>query len=125
MIQTEKIQVTTTGANGSASGSAVSARPLAGEVVALRVDWAATAPGGTSDIDVVCESDDDHPEITLYDKDNAATDVWVYPTIEETDTAGTGRSAYREIPISGHIKVSVAQCNALDPAVTVYVYVRA
>jgi len=28
------------------------------------------------------------------------------------------------IPISGRIKASVAGCNALDPAVTVYAYVR-
>ena len=123
MIQTEKIEVTTSGEDGSAAGSAVSARALVGEVAAIYIDWAATAPG-TSDIDVVCESDDDHPEITLVGKDDSATDAWFYPTIEETDTAGTGRSSYREIPISGSVKVTVAQCNALDPAVTVYVYVR-
>jgi hypothetical protein len=123
VIQTEKITVTTTGEDGSASGVGYSARPLVGEVVAMRVDWHASAPA-TSDIDVVCESDDDHPEITLYSKDDSATDAWAYPTIEETDTGGTGRGTYREIPVSGRIKVSVAQANALDPAVTVYLYVR-
>lgn len=123
MIVTEKIEVETTGADDGATGDGYSARPLTGEVVALYVDWSGDAPAG-SDIDVVCESDDDHPEIALYSKDNANSDAWVYPTIEETDTAGTGRSSYREIPISGRVKVSVAQCDALDPAVTVYVYVR-
>jgi hypothetical protein len=123
MISTEKIAVTTTGSDGSASGSQASARALVGEVVAIYVDWNGSAPA-TSDIDVVCESDDDHPEITLVDKDDSATDAWFYPTIEETDTGGTGRSTYRPIPISGMVKVSVAQCNAFDAAVTVYVYVR-
>jgi len=123
MIEVVKIPVTTTGADGSATGTGRSVRGVNGEVAAMRVDWGATAPN-TSDIDVVCESDDNHPEITLYSKDNAVTDVWVYPTIEETDTAGTGRSTYRVIPISGRIKASVAGCNALDPAVTVYAYVR-
>lgn len=124
MIECVKIAVTTTGANGAATGSAISNRALVGEVVALHADWHASAPGATSDLKVVCESDDDHPEITVYDKSDSATDAWVYPTIEETTTDGTGRSAYREIPISGRLKATVAQCNALDPAVTVYVYVR-
>jgi len=123
VITTEKITVTTTGADDSASGTGYSARALVGEVMALRVDWSGDAPAG-SDIDVVCESDDDHPEITLYDKDDSKTDAWVYPTIEETDTAGTGRSTYRPIPISGRLKVSVADCDALATAVTVYAYVR-
>lgn len=123
MIRTAKITVTTTGSDGSATGEGYSNAPINGVLKALRVDWHASAPG-TSDIDVVVESDDNHPEVTLYDKDDANSDRWVYPTIEQTDTAGTGRSTYQSIPVAGRLKVSVAGCDALDPAVVVYAFVE-
>ena len=122
-MQTVKIPVTTTGSAGAATGTGRSARAFSGEVLALFVDWSASAPV-TSDIDIVCESDDDHPDVTLYDKDNANTDVWLYPAAQETVAAGTGTGTYRPIPISGRIKVTVGGCDALDSAVTVYAWVR-
>jgi hypothetical protein len=122
MIRSVEIAVTTTGSDGSATGTAYSSRPINGRVQAIRVDWAATAPA-SSDIDVVAESDDDHPEIALYDKDNAATDLWVYPRVQSTDTAGSGISnEYQHLVVPGQrIEVVVGGCNALDPAVTVTV----
>jgi len=123
MISTEKITVVTTGADGSGLGEQVSAHPVNGELVAIYVDWGSTAPG-TSKIVVICESDDDHPAITLYDKTAAATDLWVYPTIVQTTTDGTARTAYAPIPVAGTLKVNVTLCNALSPAATAYVYVK-
>jgi hypothetical protein len=125
MMQTAKIAVTTTGADGSATGTAYSARPLCGELYALYVDWGSTAPAGTSDIVVTVEADDDHPAVTLYSKENAVNDVWVYPIVQNTDTAGSAvASQYQRLPVSGRIKVVVTGCNALAPAVTVYAWVR-
>jgi hypothetical protein len=123
MIRTAKVTVTTTGDDGQATGTGYSSAPINGEVKAVRVDWGATAPG-TSDIDVVAESDDDHPELTLYSKDDSAADAWVYPVVQSTDTGGSGvANVYQHIVVAGQrVKVSVAQSNALAPAVTVTVY---
>ena len=111
MFSVVRVRVTTAGSDGSAVGSGYSARPLCGAVRALHVDFAATAPG-TTDIDVVFESDDSRPETVVYSKDNSATDVWVYPTVEQTDTAGAGVSAYQNVVGAGRLKVSLAGCNA-------------
>jgi len=123
MIEIHKIAVTTTGDNGSATGTGYSTRAVNGEVRALQIDWGATAPG-TSDIDVVVESDDNRPEVTLYDKDDSAADAWVYPKVQSTDTGGSAISGEYQHPLAnGRLKVAVAGCNALDPAVTVYAFV--
>lgn len=124
-IRTVKVPVTTTGSDGEATGTGYSARPLNGKVRQVYVDWGATAPA-SSDIDVVGENDDDHPEVVLYDKDNSATDVWVYPKVQSTDVAGSAITGeYQFKALSGQrIKVAVGGCNALDPAVTVYVSVE-
>jgi len=123
MILTEKIQVTTVGADGSALGNKSSGHPVNGEVVAIYVDWSASAPG-TDRIVITCESDDNHPAITLYDKTASATDDWVYPSVQLTDTAGTGKAFYVPISVSGTINAAVTLSNALAVAATVYVYVR-
>lgn len=120
-VRTVKIPVTTTGSDGSATGTGYS-KPINGEVRALYIDWGATAPG-TSDIDVVVESDDNRPEVTLVGIDDSSTDAWVYPKVQSTDTAGAGIAGEYQHPLAnGRIKVSVAGCNALDPAVTVYAF---
>jgi hypothetical protein len=123
-VRTAKIAVTTTGSDGSASGTGYSAKPVSGELYAIYVDWHTSAPV-TSDITVTVESDDDHPAITLYSKSDSATDAWVYPVVQCTDTGGTAVTGeYQHILVSGRIKVAVAQSNALDPAVTVYVFLK-
>lgn len=123
-VQTARIAVTTTGSAGSATGTAYSARPVCGEVYAIRVDWHGDAPG-TSDIVVSVEADANHPEVTLYDKDDANTDLWVYPQVQATDTAGAAiDGVYGRILATGRIKVVVEGCDALDPAATVTVYLK-
>lgn len=123
MVETHKITVTTTGENGAATGDGYSARGVNGEVRALYVDWSASAPG-TSDIDVVVESDDNRPEVMLYSKDDSVADTWMYPKVQSTDTGGSGITGQYQHPLAnGRIKVSVAESNALTTAVTVYVFV--
>ena len=123
MVEVHKITVTTTGSNGSATGTGYSTRAVNGEVRALRVDWGATAPA-SSDIDVVVESDDNRPEVVLFSKDDSATDAWVYPKVQSTGTDGNAISGEYQHPLAnGRLKVSVAGCNALTTAVTVYAFV--
>jgi hypothetical protein len=122
-IRTAKVSVTTTGSDGSATGTAYSASPLFGEVFAVRVDWHASAPG-TSDIDVTIESDDNHPAVTLVDIDDSATDVWIYPVVEQTTVAGVGTSTYQHLLAAGRVKVVVGGSDALTDAVVVTVFAR-
>lgn len=123
-VRTAKIDVTTTGSAGSAAGTAYSDKPLNGELYAVRVDWHASAPA-TSDITITVDSDDDHPAVTIYAKTDANTDLWVYPVVQSTDTAGAAvASIYQHILVNGRVKVVLAQCDALTNAVRVYLYLR-
>lgn len=123
-MRAAKITVTTTGTAGSATGTGYSDRPLTGEVFAIHVDYSASAPN-TTDITVIVEADDNHPAITLYSKANSATDAWVYPHVQGTDNAGSAISGvYQHYPITGRIKVTLADCDALTTAVTVTVWVK-
>jgi hypothetical protein len=125
MIRTATIPVTTSGADGVATGEAYSDYPLNGELAMLVVDWAGTAPAGTSDIAVTVEADGQHPAVALYSKENAATDVTLYPVKQAAGTDGVLiADVYARIPVAGRIKVAVAGCNALAPAATVYVCVK-
>ncbi len=122
MLQSQKITVTTTGGAGVSAGTSYSNRPISGAIKAIRVDWAGTAPV-TSDITVTIDLDDDHPAVTLYTKSDSATDAWVYPSVQATDTAGAAvAGVYQDIVGTGRVKVVVAQCNDLAPAVVVYVW---
>lgn len=124
MLHAHKIAVKTTGVAGAAQGDGYSDRPINGEVQQVLVDWNAAAPA-TSDLTVIAEGDAQHPAVTLYAKQNAVADVNVYPTVQGTDTGGVALAGvYQNVFAHGRLKVSVAQSNALDPAVTVYVYVK-
>ena len=124
-VQTARIAVTTIGSAGSATGTDYSTSSVDGEVFAIRVDWHASAPGATSDIVITVDSDDYHPSITLYSKSDSATDAWVYPVVQSTDTAGSAVAGqYQHILASGKIKVAITGCNALTDAAVVYVYLR-
>lgn len=124
-VRTEKIIVTTTGADGSATGTAYSSKPLSGELYALYVDWHASAPAGTSDITITVDSDDNHPAITIYAKTDSVTDAWVYPVVQSTGTDGVAvASVYQHILVSGRVKAAVAQSNALTACATVYLYLK-
>jgi hypothetical protein len=116
-----KIAVTTTGSPGAAVGTGYSVHPYSGWVVAIKVDWHASAPN-TSDITVTSEGD---PAITYYTKANANTDVWVYPKVLSTDNAAANLTGeYQFYPVVDRLKVSVADCDALTDAVVVYVFIE-
>lgn len=116
-----KITVTTTGEAAAAVGTAYSAHPYSGWVVAIYVDWSASAPN-TSDIVVTSES---APTITYYTKANANTDVWVYPKVLSTDNAAANLTGeYQFYPLADRLVVTVAGCDALAAAVVVYVFIQ-
>lgn len=121
MIETFPIFVTTTGSAGSAAGIADS-DPINGKLVSITVDYHASAPGATTDVTVTELSP---PSRTLLTKTNTATDDIVYPTVEADDAAFAAiTDTVWPIYIDGRVRVSVAQCNALAPAVKVYLQVE-
>ena len=120
MIETFPIKVTTTGSAGSAAGSADSA-PINGILRAIRVDYHASAPA-TTDLTV---TELNSLGRTLLTKTDTATDDIVYPTVEADDAAFAAiTDTVWPICIDGRVRVSVAQSNALAPAVTVWVQVE-
>lgn len=123
-LRQSTVRVTTTGSDGSATGTGYSLYPILGEVLAVYVDYSADAPN-TTDIDVTTESDDDAPASVLVDKDNSNTDAWYYPRVQGTSTAGVGISGeYSPVPASGRVKVVIGDCDALTTAVVVTVFYR-
>ena len=112
----EEIAVTTTGSAGTATGSQDSDGPIRGHVYAVHLDYGA-AVTTTTDITVSLSS----PALTLYQKDNSATDVWLYPVVQQTDSAGSGTSTYDRVPVSGNLTVKVDQSSS-GTAVTATVW---
>jgi len=113
-----QVPVTTTGVPGSGVGTGTVGLPW-GRLVALAIDWDGAAPG-TSDIVVSAILPVGAAKV-LYTKANSAADVPLIQTrVLAKDSAGVDiAGAYVEPVIGGHLLVTVADCDALDPAVTV------
>lgn len=114
--------VTTTGSAGSASGSATL---FCGEgwIEWVDFDFHASAPGATTDTTVTVNEGRGDAVLVLTD---TATDVRCYirePAVSQTGAAITNSG--EKIAINEPITVSMAQTNALDPALTFYVCVSA
>lgn len=119
-IRTYSIPVTTTGADGSATGSATS-ETLLGELIDLYLDFHASAPN-TTDVTVAYSGLGGN----VLAVSNANTGALIAPrqkVVDNTNTAIT--DSHTPFVLSGPLTVSVAGSNALDPAVTVVVRVRA
>ena len=115
-LREEQIAVTAAGAAGAATGSQDSDGPVRGHVYAVHLDYGA-AVTTTTDITISLSS----PALTLYQKDDSATDVWLYPVVQQTDSAGSGTSTYDRVPVSGNLTVKVDQSTS-GTAVTATVW---
>lgn len=125
------LAVTTTGADGSATGTAVSKPFVNGaEVLRVRWDYGATAPATT---DASLYETALGATVGLIDsKGNSVTDAVRYPRLEGSDFTGSDGAAITaaevaepfRVPAGGTITAALAQCNALAPAATCYVLVR-
>ena len=78
--------VTTTGADGSASGSAY-IDGACGLVTRIQGNWHASAPAGTSDATII--ETDGFGSQTLYTKSNSVTDFDFAPMVAASDNTGT------------------------------------
>lgn len=115
------IRVTTTGSAGAAGGNAES-QPIAGEVVAVHVNYDPAAPATTTvDIDEV-----DGPARKILDKAASNVDVTHYPRQQMQDNTGAPVAGiYERFVLGGRkLKATVALSNALVDAVVVTVIIK-
>ena len=115
----EQITVTTTGADGSASGSATS-QAIRGEILGLNVNYHASTPN-TADITVEMATSG----IDIYAKANSTTDAFVVPVLFGVDNANTALTSDvtpQHYFVADKVTVSLAQGNALTGAVVVTVF---
>lgn len=120
MIETYKVEVTTTGEDASAVGSGYTERPIRGKLIDIYLDYAGTAPN-TTDV-VITDEEIGH---TLLSAANNATDGLYSPRTKPVDSANAAiTNAHDKFSVNGLIKIAVAGSNALDPCVTAYIRVE-
>jgi hypothetical protein len=115
MIHTYSGTITTTGTNGSASGSAT-VNSVNGRIVAIYLDY--TNQPNTTDVTIATSA---APIKTILTRSNSGTDGWFYPRVLLQDTSAADlTTVYDTIPVDGNITVSVAQG---DSAATLAFYI--
>lgn len=125
----DRIQFSTgaaVGANGSATATGYSSQ-IAGEVLAVCVDYNDNPPAGTTDF-ILSDADDPASEgiVLLTDQ---ATDIKLYPRRVTEKNDGTdilyvaGEEVHEPYVVHGRLEATIAQANAGD-SVTVTVWVR-
>lgn len=114
-----RINVTTTGTAGSATGSATTLVPVNGELVYVHLDYHASTPA-TADVIV---SELGGIGRTFLTRNNTATDGTFYPMRLLDDTVGASLTAiYGRFPVAGHkLQVAIAGADALTDAVVAYI----
>lgn len=116
-MTTHVVRVTTTGSAGSASGSATTELPVRGLVMAIKVDYHASAPNTTT----VNVDEASGMQRRLLQKAASNTDAVHYPVVQQHDTTGTAITGqYTPVYVNGvRLSVSVGSSNALTDAVVV------
>ena len=122
MIRTAKIEVTTEGSNGSASGTGQSPS-ITGEVLRILLDY--TDQPNTADVTITEKA----TGLVILQKDNANTDANFYPRVGAQTTGGVvltfdaTQPVPVPIPVAGHLEMSVAQGDDAK-TITATVYYR-
>lgn len=125
MIKSVEIPVTTTGADGSATGAANTDFAIIGRILALQHDFHASCPN-TADI-TVTERKGAADIQTIHVETSSTTDVVRYPRKAVEDSAETAvtydatNEIYEPFVTSHKIRVAVAQANALTNCIVVTV----
>lgn len=117
-ITTYSGSVTTTGSAGSATGTATINVEKWGFLEWVYLDYNASAPATT---DVTIAHGGTPPGGNIVVRSNSATDGVFYVRGAASDVAAAAvTNSFVRIPVGGPVTVSVAQCDALTGAVTVY-----
>ncbi len=120
-IEKHVLKVSTTGGDGSATGSSILALPLV-ELLAIHLDFNASAPATT---DTTVTASGNPLAVTLLTVTDSVTDAWFYPKVQDDDNSGSAiTGSYSHPIIQEHLTIDLAQCNALTDAVVATIYVR-
>jgi len=126
MIRTEQVKVTTTGSAGSATGAANTARAIVGKILKVRLNYHANAPA-TTDVTITERVGSTDWE-TIHTETDSKTDVTRYPRRAVEDNAETTvtydgtNEIYEPFVVSDHMRVAVAQADALTDCVVVDIF---
>lgn len=116
--------VFSTGAAAGSAGSATAtgySTPVAGEVLAVHIDYQDSPPAGTTDVTLSDESDPASEAIVSLA--NQATDIKIYPRRVTEKNDGTdilytaGEEVFEPYVVHGRLELTIAQANANDYAV--------
>lgn len=115
-IYEEVVEVTTTGGDGAATGSGISGE-LVGYLESIFIDYHASAPA-TTDVTIAFTTRGGNIVVVT----DSNTDVLLAPVKQACDAAAAAISgAYLYHLLNQPLTITVAGCNALTAAVTVYI----
>jgi hypothetical protein len=126
-IKKERVKITSSGTDGSATGTSDTEVLLTGQIVRVDIDFAA---GITTTTDLTLAGANDLVSANIVNLSNTATDVVLYPHVQVTNNAGTGltldgtRLKTDYYPVADILTLTIAQTTAATPAVTVDIYYR-
>jgi hypothetical protein len=116
--------ITVTGAAGGAgvaTANTTSSVIIAGEIMAVYLQYTDSPPAGTTDVTIAEATTS--PAMSILTVTNAATDGWFFPmaqAVNQSNTAITGMG--QEIAVNDYIKVTIAQANNSDGVVATIVW---
>lgn len=116
-LKVEEVVLTATGAHGSASGTGSTDRPVRGHVFAVHLDFSSTI-STTTDITLTQAA----PALTVLQLTNYYTDTWYYPSVEWTDSSGSGRSVYDQFVADDQIDFSISETTSSTTILTATIY---
>ena len=125
MIDTVRIEATTTGSAGSATGTGVSEHVVKGKVLRVDINYHASAPAST---DITLAQTNEVVAANIVAKDNSATDATYYPRVQVTNNGGTGLTLEGSEPMAepyvvcDTLTLTVSGSNALTNCVVADVY---
>lgn len=124
MVNLYKMTATCSGADGSATGTAMTEFPIIGTIKAIHIDHSA---GGAVTTDVAIATVNT-PSIAILTVTDSATDGWYHPSVVLHDNAAAAvtydgvNEIYVPVSVVDAIKVTVAQANDEQTVTVTIIY---
>lgn len=103
-VRKESVTLTASGAAGAATGTGATDRDLNGYIYAIHLDYTAGI-SSTTDITISAAV----PALTVLTRADTVTDGWFYPTIQHSNSAGTGITSYEKPIVIDALDITAAQ----------------
>jgi hypothetical protein len=106
-LRVEQVTLSGTGTAGAVSDSRTTDGPIHGHLYAVNLDYT----GGistTTDVTISLAS----PALTVLQLSDYYTDTWIYPAVQQADSAGSGTSTYDRMPAAGYLTIAAGQTSS-------------